>query len=79
VTGFAHIDRKHDVLAGRPIVRGTRIAVDLILEKLAAGESTDDLLQDHPALTRESIADALAYAAEVVRKHAKEHPLDQAV
>jgi uncharacterized protein (DUF433 family) len=48
VTGFAHIDRKPDVLAGRPIVCGTRIAVDLILEKLAAGESTDDCCRTIP-------------------------------
>jgi uncharacterized protein (DUF433 family) len=78
MTRFAHIDRKPDVLSGKPIIRGTRIAVDLILEKVAAGESADDLLQDYPALTRESIAEALSYAAEAVREHAKDHPLGEA-
>jgi uncharacterized protein (DUF433 family) len=50
----------------------------LIVEKVAGGETTDDLLQDYPSLTREAIADALAYAAEAVREHAKDHPLGEA-
>jgi uncharacterized protein (DUF433 family) len=75
---FTHIERKAEVLAGKPIIRGTRIGVDLILEKVAAGETADDLLSDHPSLTREAIAEALAYAAEAVREHAKDHPLDEA-
>lgn len=75
---FAHIERKPDVLAGKPIIRGTRIGVDLILEKVAAGETTDDLLQDYPALTRAAVAEALSYAAEAVREHAKDHPLGEA-
>jgi uncharacterized protein (DUF433 family) len=78
MTRFAHIDRKLDVLSGKPIIRGTRIAVDLIVEKVAAGETPEELLQDYPSLTRESIAEALSYAAEAVREHAKDHPPGEA-
>ena len=55
------------VMMGKPIVAGTRITVELILEKLAAGESTEQLLQAHPRLTREAVLAALAYAAETLR------------
>jgi uncharacterized protein (DUF433 family) len=50
-------------MMGKPVVEGTRIAVELILEKLAAGESAEQILEDHPRLTRESIASALEFAA----------------
>ena len=43
------------VMMGKPVVAGTRITVELILEKLAVGETIDQLLQAHPRLTRESI------------------------
>lgn len=55
------------VLMGKPVVRGTRIAVELIPEKLAAGESEDQILRAHPRLTREAIHAALAFAAEALR------------
>lgn len=77
MTRFAHIERNPEILSAKPIIRGTRIAVDLILEKVAAGETADDLMNDYPALTRESVAEALSYAAEAVREHAKDHPLGE--
>ncbi|RME50212.1 MAG: DUF433 domain-containing protein [Deltaproteobacteria bacterium] len=49
------------------MIVGTRITVELILEKLAAGETIDDLLEAHPRLTQEAIQAALAFAAEVLR------------
>ncbi len=55
------------VKLGKPVITGTRIPVDLILEKLAAGETVQDLLAAHPRLTEEAIRAALAYAAAVVR------------
>ena len=55
------------VLAGKPVIAGTRITVELILEKLAAGESTDQLLEAHPRLTRDGIQAALAFAAEALK------------
>ena len=55
------------ILAGKPVIAGTRITVELILEKLAAGETVDDILQAHPRLTKEAVRAALAYAAESLR------------
>ncbi len=55
------------VKMGKPVIAGTRIPVDLILEKLAAGETVQDLLEAHPRLTEEAIRAALAYAAAVLR------------
>jgi len=55
------------VMLGKPVVKGTRVTVELILEKLAAGETIDDLLTAHPRLTRNTIQAALAYAAEALR------------
>ncbi|HEY0080146.1 MAG TPA: DUF433 domain-containing protein [Pyrinomonadaceae bacterium] len=56
-----------DVMMGKPVVVGTRITVELILEKLAAGETVEQLLESHPRLTREAVSAALAYAAQAVR------------
>ena len=48
-----------NVMMGKPVVAGTRIPVELILEKLAAGETVDQLLKAHPRLTREGVQSAL--------------------
>jgi uncharacterized protein (DUF433 family) len=50
------------VMMGKPVVVGTRITVELILEKLAAGETVEQILDAHPRLTREAISAALLYA-----------------
>ena len=55
------------VLAGKPVIAGTRITVELILEKLAASESTAQVLEAHPRLTRDGIQAALAFAAEALK------------
>ena len=52
-----------DVMMGKPVIAGTRITVELILEKLSAGETVEQILEAHPRLTREGISAALAYAA----------------
>jgi uncharacterized protein (DUF433 family) len=54
-------------MMGKPVVRGTRITVELILEKLAAGETMEEILDAHPRLTREGIQAALRFAAEALR------------
>jgi uncharacterized protein (DUF433 family) len=53
-------------MMGKPVVAGTRITVELLLEKLGAGDTIDDLLLDYPQLTRESIQAALRFAAQVL-------------
>jgi uncharacterized protein (DUF433 family) len=55
------------VMIGKPVIAGTRITVELILEKLAAGETQEQILEAHPRLTREGILAALAFAAEALR------------
>ncbi|MGQ9532472.1 MAG: DUF433 domain-containing protein [Desulfotomaculales bacterium] len=55
------------VMMGKPVIAGTRITVELILEKLAAGETVEQILEAHPRLTREAIRAALAFAAEALR------------
>jgi uncharacterized protein (DUF433 family) len=55
------------IMMGKPIVAGTRVTVELILEKLAAGETVEQILEAHPRLTREAIQAALSFAAEALR------------
>jgi len=54
------------VMLGKPVIRGTRIPVELILRKLAEGATEADLLDAYPRLTREDIRAAIAYAANTV-------------
>jgi uncharacterized protein (DUF433 family) len=56
------------VMMGKPVVAGTRITVELILEKLAAGESFEQLLEAHPRLTRPAILAAMGFAAQALRR-----------
>jgi uncharacterized protein (DUF433 family) len=56
-----------DILFGKPVVKGTRIPVDLILEKLASGETIEQLLQAYPRLTGVAIQACLLYAADSVK------------
>ena len=55
------------VMMGKPVIAGTRITVDIVLEKLAAGEMIEDILSAHPRLTREGILVAIGFAAETLR------------
>ncbi|MCS6842675.1 MAG: DUF433 domain-containing protein [Roseiflexaceae bacterium] len=57
-------------MMGKPGVAGTRITVELILEKLAAGESVERILEAHPWLTREAVLVAIAFAKEALRADA---------
>jgi uncharacterized protein (DUF433 family) len=55
------------VMMGKPVITGTRITVEMILSKLAAGESFEQIVAAHPRLTREAIQAALAFAADALR------------
>lgn len=55
------------VMMGKPVVAGTRITVELILEKLATGETVEQILEAHPRLTRESVLAALQFAADALK------------
>jgi uncharacterized protein (DUF433 family) len=56
-----HLDP--DILAGKPVVRGTRLAVEFILELLAAGRTELEILDDYPGLTKADILACLSYAS----------------
>ncbi|MBI2480855.1 MAG: DUF433 domain-containing protein, partial [Planctomycetia bacterium] len=62
-----HIESNPTIMMGKPVIAGTRITVELILEKLAAGETVEQLLAAHPRLTREGILAALDFAARALR------------
>jgi len=63
-----------EVLAGKPVIRGTRLAVEFILELLAAGQSEDELLANYPGITRGDILACLAYASSLAQKY-KAYPI----
>ena len=52
-----------EILAGKPVIRGTRIAVEFILDLLAAGQSESEILSNYPGLTREDVLACLSYAS----------------
>ena len=52
------------VMFGKPVIRGTRITVEMILRKLAAGQTLDEILASHPHLAKEDVRAAIAFAAE---------------
>jgi uncharacterized protein (DUF433 family) len=52
------------IMVGKPVIAGTRITVELILEKLAADETIEQVLQAHPRLTTEGVSAALEFAAQ---------------
>lgn len=57
------IESRPGVLGGKPVLKGTRISVELVLERFAAGATEEDLLKSYPHITREQIRAAFAYAA----------------
>ncbi|HUY91532.1 MAG TPA: DUF433 domain-containing protein [Pirellulales bacterium] len=60
------IEERKDVMLGKPVLKGTRLTVQHLLEELGAGMSFDDLLDNYPTLKPEHIRAALQYAAAVV-------------
>jgi uncharacterized protein (DUF433 family) len=63
-----------DVLAGKPVIRGTRLAVEFILELLSAGQSESEILANYPGLKREDILACLSYASYLAHEF-KGYPL----
>jgi len=55
------------VMMGKPVIAGTRITVEMLLEKMSAGESVEQILAAHPRLTREAVQAAFAFAADALR------------
>ena len=55
------------VILGKPVIKGTHVTVELILEKLATGESVEEILLQHPHLKREEVSSALRFAVQKSR------------
>jgi len=72
------IESNPKVMMGKPVIAGTRITVELILEKLGAGETVEQVLDAHPRLTRQAVLAALAFAAKTLRADVV-YPLAEAV
>lgn len=64
---FDRIISNQAILGGKPIIRGTRISVEIILEWIASGATRDDILRKHPHLSGDDVEQALGYAAAAVR------------
>lgn len=62
-----YISSDPKVMFGKPVVKGTRVPVDLVLEKLGNNQTTDQLLESYPRLSREAILACLLFAADSVK------------
>lgn len=60
------IEVNPEIMLGKPVIRGTRITVELLLRKLSEGATEEELLEAYPHLTREDIKAAIAYAADTI-------------
>lgn len=60
------IESKHSVMLGKPVIKGTRITVELILRKISSGYSFDEIIEMYPHLKKEDILAAVEYAASVI-------------
>ena len=63
----SYIEINPRIMMGKPVIKGTRLTVEMILESLSAGESFDNILTSYPRITKESILAALAFAAESLK------------
>ena len=61
---YERIEVNRDIMDGKPVIRGTRVSVELVLRKLGAGMPPEAILADHPRLTRDDIRAAQAFAAD---------------
>ena len=74
----AMIQSNPSVMMGKPVVVGTRVTVELILEKLGAGETIDQILEAHPRLTRQGVLAAVRFGSEALRADVA-YPLAEAL
>ncbi len=62
------IEVNREVLAGKPIIAGTRISVEFVLEMLSSGMSVEEIIKEYPHLKKEDILAAIAFAVKVLKK-----------
>jgi len=63
---LSRIERNPEIMFGKPVIKGTRLPIDLILEKLAYGETEEDLIAEYPFLTKDDIKAAILYASKFI-------------
>jgi uncharacterized protein (DUF433 family) len=61
-----HIETRAEVMGGKPVIKGTRVTAEIVLEWLAAGWSEEEILRNYPRLTPEDLRAVFAFAREVV-------------
>jgi uncharacterized protein (DUF433 family) len=64
---YPHITFDKNILGGKPIIKGTRISVELILEWMASGSTVDQIIESYPHLKKEAIQEVLIYAADIAK------------
>ena len=67
IPSYLHIEVNPKIMMGKPVIKGTRITVEQILENLSESNSIDDVLLAHPHLTKEQVHAALSFAAQSIR------------
>jgi uncharacterized protein (DUF433 family) len=67
IPSYQHIEVNSKVMMGKPVIKGTRITVEQVLETLSESNSIDDVLLAHPHLTKDQVHAALAFAAQSIR------------
>jgi uncharacterized protein (DUF433 family) len=70
VTTHARIEINPEIMGGKPVIRGTRVPVEIVLRKLGAGMPPEAIIADHPRLTSEDIRAAQAFAADYLADEA---------
>ncbi len=68
MTTSDRIEINPEIMLGKPVIRGTRVTVELLLRELADGATEADLLEQYPHLTAEDIKAAIGYAAETIAR-----------
>lgn len=63
---LSRIERNPEIMFGKPVIKGTRLPVELLLEKLAYGYREENLMAEYPFITKEDIQAALLYASKVI-------------
>jgi uncharacterized protein (DUF433 family) len=63
----SHIESNPNVLFGKPVISKTRISVDLILDKLASGDTIEDILEAYPNISKNDIFACLQFASESIK------------
>ncbi|MEW5692054.1 MAG: DUF433 domain-containing protein [Candidatus Hydrogenedentota bacterium] len=63
---LCRIERDAEIMFGKPVIKGTRLPVDLLLEKLAYGYTEERLLEEYPFISKEDIKAVLLYASKIV-------------